>query len=379
MNEGENSSIPQTPVFSSPNIASNNEPAQPNLDAEPIPQAITSSDVAAMSGTDAGAVAAAAASLVEEDAPAAVISGATAKAAPTSNRQASGARFVFGSRRYQGDNARQDYIQLEYPEEKPRKSKKPLIIIAALLLLAGIGVGVYFLIPKGGNGAISQKTKDLYNTFANYMLYGEDKKDPIAGEYEYGSSYYYANLAGKSEREEYLKTAREKYDAFKKSYENDKVENEELTQRIQKYEKDFDLYFYTEKAPIVGGRDIVKNYILNGRDDTVKKIDEYYSEYNGSSLDSTKDYINEITVRIKGVLDNYDSLKASNCLDTKTYAVKTECRRSDNPAYSGSINAIDEYEKYMSGKIKEESFLRIYAYRSIFIIRRGLYGEKENN
>lgn len=383
MNEGENLGIPQSPNFSSPNISSADDAPKQDLSSEPTQQAITSSDVAAMSGTDAGAVAAAAASMTEDDAPVAVSSGAIT-GSTQKGAQPAGAHFNFGTRRYHGsDNTRQaninDYVQLEYPEVKPRKSKKWLFVVIAIILLAGIGVGVYFLIPKGGNGTISQKTKDLYNTFANYMLYGEDKKDPIAGEYEYGSNYYYGTLEGDSEREEHLKAAKEKYDAFKKSYENDKVENEDLTQRIQKYERDLDLYYYTEKLPIIGGGAITRNYILNGKDDTTKKIDDYYSEYNNSTLDSTKDYIKEITVRIKGVLENYDSLKANNCLNTSTYTIKTECRRSNNLAYSGSMNAIDEYEKYMSGKIKEESFLRIYAYRSIFVIGKGLYGEKENN
>jgi len=372
MNEGENSSIPQTPVFSSPNITSNNEPAQPNLDAEPIPQAITSSDVAAMSGTDAGTVAAAAASLVEEDAPAAVISGAAAKTAPTSNRQASGARFVFGSRRYQGNNANRDYIQLEYPEEKPRKSKKPLAIVATLLLLAGIGVGVYFLIPKGGNGTISQKTKDLYNTFANYMLYGEDKKDPIAGEYEYGSRYFYASLTKDEDREGYLKNAFEKYKKFKESYEYDRVDNKKLTEMIRKYETSLDLYYYTEVYPIIDDASLLVYYTDHGKEETEKNVGDFFAAYNKSSFEETRSFGDDYKNNTIGVLVSYEVLKLNNCIDDEVGVVVGRCRVAANTPYSSDMALVENYKKYGREKRSELLSLSREVFRNIWAIRGNL-------
>ena len=381
MNEGENLGIPQSPNFSSPNISSADDSLKQDLSSEPTQQAITSSDVAAMSGTDAGAVAAAAASMTEDDAPVAVSSGAIT-GSTQKGAQPAGAHFNFGARRYHGsDNTRQaiinDYVQLEYPEVKPRKSKKWLFVVIVIILLAGIGVGVYFLIPKGGNGTISQKTKDLFYTFANYALYGEDKKEPLEGEYEYGSRYYYGTLMSDSDRESYLKTAKEKYDAFKKSYESDKVENEELTKKIQDYESDLDLYYYMNKYPVVLASVLFDYYAKNGKKATEDSISSYIAGYNESSFELTRAFGSDYKSMTLEALIKYEALVSRGCIILGSSTISHSCQTSSDAAYSGDAKRLSEYYEYVAKKIGATMTQSKKVFRGIWQINKVMYTKNE--
>lgn len=181
MNEGENSSMPQSPNFSSPNISSNGD-TQPSFptNTEPIQPAITSTDVAAMSGTGAGAVAAAAAALPENDAPTTISS---TPSAPISSTQRS--RFNFGANRFHAKEPQStaptfagapDYfnqaagdIYLENQYQENKNSKKKLIIaIAVGVAVVVIGViGVISLMGGGGIGGgkvlTAEDAKDKFN------------------------------------------------------------------------------------------------------------------------------------------------------------------------------------------------------------------------
>lgn len=94
MNEGENSSMSNNPNFSSPNISSSNEPT-PIEPADTTQQAITSTDIASMANTDAGAVAAAAAAMPENDTRQAISS-----IPATSQPSAARPRFGLSNRRF---------------------------------------------------------------------------------------------------------------------------------------------------------------------------------------------------------------------------------------------------------------------------------------
>ena len=183
MNEGENSGIPQSPNFSSPNISSGDDLTQQNQDTEPTPQAITSSDVAAMSGTDAGAVAAAAASMTEDDERTDAIVSSGSFSRPTfTNRRYSNAQettqkpFSFAVENQQGGGSivinNSDY------DVKPRSRKKLIVGALALVILVAAAV---ILIPSLLNDqkeVVSEEVK-AWRRVANYMIYGEEKEDKI--------------------------------------------------------------------------------------------------------------------------------------------------------------------------------------------------------
>ena len=179
MNEGENSNIPQSPNFSSPNISSANSQA-PSNPVSPAPQAITSSDISAMAGTNAGSVAAAAAAMPESDAPTAVSS---TPSAPISSTQHS--RFNFGANRFHAKESQPAaptftnapdyfnqaagdiYLDNRYQGNKNNK-KKLIIVIAAGVAVVVIGIiGAISLMGSGGIGGgkvlTAKDAKDKFN------------------------------------------------------------------------------------------------------------------------------------------------------------------------------------------------------------------------
>lgn len=158
MNEGENSGIPQSPVFSSPNITSNDNQAQFDQGIEEVSRAITSSDIAAMSNTGAGTVAAAAAAMTESDARPAVISSASQGGSSKTHANFSGRRFrakesqpssgtVFaGAPDYFNQAASDIYID----NSQPRKTnKKKFIVLGIAAIAIVVGVAIFFTMQPG--------------------------------------------------------------------------------------------------------------------------------------------------------------------------------------------------------------------------------------
>ena len=157
MNEGENSNFSNNPNFSNQNFPSN---AASNLGAtnDSMPHAITSSDIAATAGTEAGVVAAAAAAMPENDARQAISS------APASTGASSRSRFNFGSRRYNSNSTpttqpspifagAPDYfnqaagdIVLE-GDKKPKGRKKAVAIVAIIAVIIAAVAAAVLLVP----------------------------------------------------------------------------------------------------------------------------------------------------------------------------------------------------------------------------------------
>ena len=153
MNEGENSNFPQNYNFSSPNISTGD--ARPSmLGTEPTQPAITSTDVAAMSGTDAGDVAVAAAAMQENDAPRQAISSTPSASAPSTSR----ARLGFSNRRFNQATAQQsapsfagtpDYFNQavsDLPADNSSQGNKKKLIALIGLVVAAIAVVVVAIV-----------------------------------------------------------------------------------------------------------------------------------------------------------------------------------------------------------------------------------------
>ena len=209
MNEGENSGMPQNQPFSSPNITPENNSTLFGPDIEPVREAITSTDVAAMAGTDSGKVAAAAAAMPENDAPAAVSSGEPVNAAPNSY-----SRTGLRSRRYHGAPQQQSASFEGAPEffnqaasdivlnyDQPRSRKKPLIIALIIVLLIGGGIAGFFIynaIVDGATTLTAEKAKTLLtreealaaNDFDREMIriISEEESDDVLFDEEFYTS-----------------------------------------------------------------------------------------------------------------------------------------------------------------------------------------------
>lgn len=155
MNEGENSSMPNSTNFSSPNISPSDNQT-PVDTATPTQQDVTSSDISAMAGTDAGVVAAAAAAMPESDGRQAISSTPSASAPSTSR-----ARLGFSNRRFNQAAAQQsapsfagapDYFNqavsdLPVDNSSQGNKKKAIALVGLVIAIVVVAVIAIVVVP----------------------------------------------------------------------------------------------------------------------------------------------------------------------------------------------------------------------------------------
>ena len=273
-------------------------------------------------------------------------------------------------------------IVINAEAEKKRLTRKKIIIcstiigiVAVIILIISVVVNLIKLSSNSSDGAISKQTITLYNSFSNYLLFGEDKTDSVDLEYEYGSMYYYTLLDTDDARDTYIKTAINKFNAFEESYQKDNVDNEELSTKISDYEKNIDLFFYTEKYPIISDGDLMSFYIENGKDETKKKLQEYFGKYSESSFDQTKKFGKDYESRSIGILTVYDTLKTNGCINTDIDVISKKCLNNPNSTYSGSISLASDFSSYYKNKRTDLLNLSKNIYRDVWKIGKAISDE----
>jgi hypothetical protein len=220
MNEDGSTGMPNNPVFSSPNISSGDDSSNDTNQIDS--QTITSQDIAAMAGTAAGDVVAAAAAMPENDAKTAITSSTTPSSASStshlfSNRKFKDSQNTSAPTRFAGApdffneavaDQSGDYISIGNSDPAPRSSNKGrLIIIGALVAAIAIIAKVSLVLPSAvGNIAKSNDIKKLKESWskldcaimkagescddlANSTYAGLTKVDPDTKEIDY--QYYY--------------------------------------------------------------------------------------------------------------------------------------------------------------------------------------------
>jgi len=201
MNEGENTGMPTTPDFSSPNTSPNPQPAQPVEQPAAPAEPSVSDERPAAPAEQSASVYAAAASLPAEDLtrPSQTISSGNNKPAGLSNRFGFARKFkkqepqqpvqpAFSNAPEYFNNAVQDIaIADAAADDAKRKRKKIALIAVAVLLVIGAGLGAFFLIQQA-NKPSANRVKTAFNRYANYVLYGEEKDSDI-GAYSATTAY----------------------------------------------------------------------------------------------------------------------------------------------------------------------------------------------
>ena len=187
--------------------------------------------------------------------------------------------------------------------------------------------------------------------------------------------YYYTLLDTDDARDTYIKTAINKFNAFEESYQKDNVDNEELSTKISDYEKNIDLFFYTEKYPIISDGDLMSFYIENGKDETKKKLQEYFGKYSESSFDQTKKFGKDYESRSIGILTVYDTLKTNGCINTDIDVISKKCLNNPNSTYSGSISLASDFSSYYKNKRTDLLNLSKNIYRDVWKIGKAISDE----
>ena len=224
---------------------------------------------------------------------------------------------------------------------QPKSSKKtPFIILIILLIITAIGIGGYFLFNKTSqNSSLTQS----FNIYANNLLFGEEKTDPIEDfnpEEVFYIDYNYSDI-------DYLNTLFDNYDQFSsqiKSNNYDKISSDTLN--TIKEQISF-LVEYNEMRPIDTGA-LYEEYLSNGTEAAISLAEEYYT---------TKDTDSDL---IKTLKEYEKKVAIENIKYWNTMEPSIELGNAENAVYSlvyGSVlelkNICKEINLIMNGEKSE--------------------------
>lgn len=390
MNEGENSSMPNNPNFSSPNITPSSAPTPNGATAEPTGQAITSSDISAMAGTNAGAVAAAAAAMPENDAPATVSSGVISSSTREPSAQRS--RFGLNSRRFHDSSSTQaqqtssffsntpDYFSqaannMQVADNAAGKSKKPFIIAGAVALVAIIVVLAIIFIPRNTVAEKAVKLQELASEYAGDVVLFEDNLELASKKGFLLSAQAISDDEYKAEKDKYtnsfsrVKEFRQKLNSYSDVNIADRGTSENLNEQVEKLKKSLDIRIpvyesYSKIIPAIahiaatkasdeaisdlesayGSEDLKK--VASLAKNYYSKRAQYDSTYNNSGCNSNRSAqaCRDIVTSIMKLTSSYTK---DSTLNGVMQSFLTEEMRNDNPM--SYINVIS------NSKVKEKS------------------------
>lgn len=351
MNEGENSSMSNNPNFSSPNISSGNEPT-PIEPAATTQQAITSTDIASMANTDAGAVAAAAAAMPENDSLGAISSAPTAVSTRTAQ-----SRLGFRSRRFNASTSQQtnafaatpDYLNQaindSYANDAKPKSKIKFIIIGALAAVIVIVLCVIAL-TSVNNGKLVTEGKEIASKMDDEaiedILYLEDAFTRISSVSKEGRENImnmfreetYASYTDKIEKVAKMSASLNELNADKYSNEYKeilKTAQNKLSEASEKYNDYLNHYKNNYEY-------IVKGKASSGTDSSIPELAKQYTAY----------------------INAKQAIKDNNCMAQVTFT--TLCRslidqRKSADKYMNEAEIADVF----GGRSKVTAFVKVHA------------------
>ncbi len=360
MNEGENSGMPNTPVFSSPNTSPNPQPDQP----------------ASPAGSNASVIAAAA-SLPGEDPsqPAGVISSGDSTPA--------GARPRFGfSRKFKAKTAEQqlpaqpafsnapDYFSQAVDDivaadnsaiEKKKNMKKIAIIALAVLVAAAVIIAVILLIQQSAKPSAG-KVRTAFNRFANYVLYGEEKDGDI-GELSETTRYTMMDKYINTD-ETFNNRFKELFDNFYKEYNAaakngiyKKGEMGNYRAIVHDVYNSFDMDKGFSYDDIVGLYKTYSATIVN------EQISQKYETYKKSSDSQLTNSWYKARSAISRIVEIYNG---NGCI----YLGRIEWSCSADPSSSQDLKeALADAAEYMASEKREYENARINIWRSLWTVR----------
>ncbi|MBQ8156908.1 hypothetical protein IJ102_00740 [Candidatus Saccharibacteria bacterium] len=201
--------------------------------------------------------------------------------------------------------------------EPARKSKRGLIIgiiiaAIALLVVGGIILAI-FLGQSDRPRAISSADQAKFNSFANYILSGNESTERIP-EYEF-TQYRIMDIylsENSSEISTFFDHAYELWNAFIATYTD---ADKELPPLVEAYQDDLDAARYAMLTADIDYRQIISNYVAGGKTSAEAYVTKYFN-----SLGASEDLV--IHERRQAMATNYvDMLEiyaANNCIAGET-------------------------------------------------------------
>ena len=191
------------------------------------------------------------------------------------------------------------------------KSKKGLIISVIVALVVAVVIGVVVALMNSGIFAKSEQEKEsnlaaAFNSFANYVMYGEESTEKVNFSDISSSAPYFMDLAY-DEREEYIEKAQEKYDNLEAAYyeymgydENGElvgIDEEEVVEEEnnenESNDEDEILEMYKSVYGSIDGIDILESYYVDYASVEPFTEEELVDYYTNNGIIATRDLVDK--------------------------------------------------------------------------------------
>ena len=238
-----------------------------------------------------------------------------------------------------------DAIVANTPIERPRQSKKGLLIGVAIgaILLIGIVVGVTLFINKSTQennpASLGKNTKKLsqnvinkFNKYANFIISGNANENDIPASRPFDCKISEIYASSTDVKKNYIETANNLFNEFTNEFKKEI----ELTAIVKSYQDNLNATVYsltTEPLSIVGN--VYDKYIQSGK----SAAEQYVNSYLGSDLDKNIVKSREKTYYY-ALVEELELFKNNSCI--KNGEVITSC--TDKIASSGKQKIIDKVQ-----------------------------------
>lgn len=176
--------------------------------------------------------------------------------------------------------------------EAPKKSKKPLVLIIILILvLVGAFAAYVFVNSKSGQNLLGQANPATsFNRYANYLLYGEDSDKPLEEEYNDTKVYTIEKLNGSDDANAFFDVSQQLFDNFYSDFYKMPINNEELKSLVDDYRGNLSLVKIHSNTEDIEAENFISYYIKNNAQNTKKLVEEKYSPFLNSDLETVRQY-----------------------------------------------------------------------------------------
>ena len=229
-----------------------------------------------------------------------------------------------------------DFGDIILPPTPTNQSKKRvvLIVIVVIVALLAITLGILLRCTGGGqNGSSSPGSlKEAFNSYANYIISGEDKNSDVDIELVQTTEPYFYSIEDATDLKNYVEKANQKYQAFSDKY----YESEDNVLEIESikayYQGVASTHLFTEGS-------LLKEYInggVSGAEEYIYKTFDY--DLNDPALGTLSPYITASRTLAVLQLDNFKKLSTLGCIKNDTIVEGCyQNSESENGAISEAI------------------------------------------
>lgn len=184
------------------------------------------------------------------------------------------------------------------PESNPKSSRKIILAIIVVLVLAGALIALYLLFIRPLQNPTIADTAKSFNTYANYLLYGEKSDAEIMGKYDHTKLYKMESMLGSTDNDisQYFDEANNLLGDFVKKYQSvaqnlyPDEPTEELFATVTEYQKNFEFYRLYAISGELTREELLSDFVSKNATTIASVINDKYARLVDSDNTDAKTY-----------------------------------------------------------------------------------------